>query len=366
MISTEAALLRAPGTPLSVDELRLDDPEPREVVVAVSHVGLCHSDLHYLDGRLSLELPAVLGHEAAGVVERVGSAVTGLRPGDRVVASLVPSCGQCSNCESGRPSICSRSDEVRRRARPAYTLDDGTPVARLADVGAFSRHILLRENAAVPLPDAVPARVGCLLGCCVATGVGSVVHGARVRAGSTVAVVGCGGIGSAIIQGARLSGASEVIAIDLSADRLRAARSYGATAVVDAGEREDVLRAVHEIAPGGVDFAFEAVGSARTAETATAIVRPGGTATIVGIAPPGTTLQIPAEALFFEEKRIIGSYLGSSLMHSDVREYASLYQHGALLLDEMVTEVLPLGMIDDGFELMRHGKATRVVVDLNS
>ncbi|MFC4945092.1 Zn-dependent alcohol dehydrogenase [Pseudonocardia sp. GCM10023141] len=364
-IRTEAALLRAAGEPLAVGALVVDEPEPHEVLVSVSHVGLCHSDLHYVRGTLEVELPAVLGHEVAGVVERTGADVSGLRPGDRVVVSLVPSCGRCGYCESGRPTICSRSGEVRRRPRPAYTLPDGTPVARLADVGGFSRHILVRENAAVPLPGDVPTLVGCLLGCCVATGVGAVFHGAGVRPGSSVAVIGCGGVGSAVVQGARLAGASEIVAVDLSADRLRAAMSYGATATVD-GAAPDVRAAVHAVVPGGVEFSFEAVGSGRTAELAVAILRPGGTATVVGIAPSGTTVAVPADALFVEEKRVIGSYMGSSRMHADVPEYARLYRRGALLLDEMVSEVVPLAEINDGFDFMRHGKATRVVVDMGA
>lgn len=362
---TEAALLRTPAEPLALVPLVVDAPGPHEVLVAVSHVGLCHSDLHYLRGTLGTELPAVLGHEVAGVVERTGADVTGLRAGDRVVVSLVPSCGRCVYCESGRPTICSRSTEVRRRPRPAYTLPEGTPVARLADVGGFSRHVLVRENAAVPLPDGVPTQVGCLLGCCVATGVGAVFHGAGVRPGSTVAVVGCGGVGSAVVQGARLAGASEIVAVDLSADRLHAARSYGATRTVDAAG-PDVRAAVHDVVPGGVEFSFEAVGSAPTAELAVALLRPGGTACVVGIAPSGTTVAVPADALFFEEKRVIGSYMGSSRMHADVPEYARLYRRGELLLDEMVGEVVSLAEINDGFDLMRHGKATRVVVDMDA
>lgn len=362
---TEAALLNIPGEQLVVGPLVVDEPEPHEVLVSVSHVGLCHSDLHYLRGTLDTELPAVLGHEVAGTIERTGADVTGLRPGDRVVVSLAPSCGRCVYCESGRPTICSRSTDVRARPRPAYSLPDGTPVARLADVGGFSRHVLVRENAAVPLPGDVGTRVGCLLGCCVATGVGAVFHGAGVRPGSTVAVVGCGGVGSAVVQGARLAGASEIVAVDLSADRLRAARSYGATATVDGGVA-DVPAAVRDIVPNGVEFSFEAVGSGRTAELAVALLAPGGTATVVGISPPGTSVAVPADSLFFEEKRVIGSYMGSSRMHADVPEYARLYRRGALLLDEMVGEVVPLTKINDGFALMGLGQSTRVVVDMDA
>lgn len=365
MIHTEAALFRAAGSPLEIGPVLIDDPGAGEVLVEVSHVGLCHSDLHYLEGSLTTSAPAVFGHEVAGIVTRTGSAVMGLHPGDRVVACLAPSCGRCANCEAGRPTICSRTQEVRRRAAPAMTTLDGEPVERLADVAGFSRHVLLRENAAVPLPHGIPLEVGCLLGCCIATGVGSVLRGAQVRPGSSVAIIGCGGVGSAIVQGARIAGAGEIIAIDRIPDRLRSAERFGATATIDAGA-VDVTAAVREIVPGGVDYSFEAVGSGRTAELAVAVIRSGGTATIVGIAPPGTTLSIPAEELFFEEKRVIGSYMGSSLMHTDVPEYTRLYRNKRLLLDEMVSDVIPFERINDGFDTLRDGKAIRVVLEMNA
>lgn len=362
MITTEAALLTALNEPLEFTDILVDDPQPHEVRVAVSNVGLCHSDLHYMTGTVRADLPVVVGHEVAGIVETVGEAVTSLRPGDRVVGALTPSCGLCRNCAAGHSTQCERVAEIRRRPRPAFQLPDGRAVERLGDIGAFSRHTLLRENALVRVPDEVGLHVGCLLSCCVVTGVGAVFRGARVRPGATVAVIGCGGVGSAIIQGARLAGASAIVAIDLDDARLAAARTYGATHVVNGAA--DVPAEIREALGDGVDYAFEAVGSARTAATALAVLRATGTACLVGIAPDGTELTLPAADFFFGEKRLVGSYMGSGQAREDIAQFARLYLQGRLLLDEMVTDVIPFRAIDKGFEAMRSGEVTRIVADL--
>lgn len=365
MISTEAAVLCEVNKPLAIREILVDEPGPDEVRVAVSHVGLCHSDLHYMTGTVPVETPAVLGHEVSGVVEAVGSAVTGLQPGDRVVGALTPSCGRCRNCEIGHPTQCQRVAEIRHRQRPAYQLPNGQPLARLGDVGAFSRHILMRANALTTMPDDVPLHVACLLSCCVITGIGAVFRGAEVRPGATVAVIGCGGVGSAIIQGARLAGASAIVAIDLDQARLENARTYGATHTIHGGVA-DIAAHIHTVLGDGVDYAFEAVGSARTAATALAILRATGTACLVGIAADGTELTLPASDFFFSEKRLIGSYMGSGQAHEDIAQFARLYQQGRLLLDEMVTNVIPFEQINDGFEAMKRAGVTRVVADLSA
>ncbi|GAB7006423.1 Zn-dependent alcohol dehydrogenase [Nocardioides sp. AN3] len=361
MIDTYAAVLTQPGRPLEITAIRVDDPEPHEVRVAATHVGLCHSDLHYISGALTAELPLVVGHEVAGVVEAVGEQVTSLRPGDRVTGTATPSCGRCVNCEGGRSTQCQRVAEVRRRPRPAYATLSGQPIQRLGDIGAFSQHILMRENALVRLPDDVPLQVGCLLSCCVITGVGAVFRGARVRPGSTVAVIGCGGVGSAIIQGARLAGASVIVAIDLDDVRLAAARRFGATHAINGGG--DPVAELRGLLGDGVDYAFEAVGSARTAETALRLLRPTGTACLVGVAPVGTELSIPVMDFWLEEKRLIGSYMGSGHARQDILELAQLYRHGRLQLDEMVSSIVPFAAINDGFEAMRRGDVTRIVVE---
>jgi len=365
MIKTQAAVLHAVNEPLELTTICVDDPQPQEVRVAVTHVGLCHSDLHYMTGTVSADLPVVVGHEVAGVVEAVGSAVTAFSPGDRVVGALTPSCGQCTNCEVGHSTQCQRVAEIRERPRAAFQLDDGRAIERLGDIGAFSQHILVRQNSLVLLPDDVPLHVGCLLACCVITGVGAVFRSAQIRPGSTVAVIGCGGVGSAIIQGARLAGASAIVAIDLDDARLKAALVYGATHVVN-GATADVAAAVRDQLGEGVDYSFEAVGAARTAETALSVLRPTGTACLVGIAPGGTELSLPASDFFFEEKRLIGSYMGSGQARQDIAQLARLYLDGRLLLDEMVTQVIPFHQINEGFEAMKSGDVTRIVADLQA
>jgi S-(hydroxymethyl)glutathione dehydrogenase/alcohol dehydrogenase len=365
MIETQAAVLNTVGEPLELTTIRVDDPEPHEVRLAVTHVGLCHSDLHYMTGTVPTPVPVVVGHEVAGVVEAVGSEVTSLVPGDRVVGALTPSCGRCVNCEAGHSTQCTRIEELRVRRRPAFETMDGRPIERLAAIGAFSQHILLRDNALVKLPDDVPSHVGCLLSCCIITGVGAVFRGAQVRPGSTVAVIGCGGVGSAIIQGARLAGASAIVAIDLDEDRLKAARTYGATHVINGGEG-DTVEELQRLLGDGVDYAFEAVGSARTAQTALALLRPTGTACLVGIAPMGTELSLPAIDFWYQEKKVIGSYMGSGQAREDIAQFARLYQQGRLLLDEMVSLTVPFAEINEGFEAMKSGAVTRVVVELQS
>ncbi|MGK8464629.1 Zn-dependent alcohol dehydrogenase [Nocardia cyriacigeorgica] len=362
MITTEAAVLTAVEQPLEFTEILVDDPEPNEVRLAVSNVGLCHSDLHYITGTVGADLPVVVGHEVAGVVEAVGSAVTTLRPGDRVVGALTPSCGLCRNCQVGHSTQCQRITEIRQRSRPAFQTPDGRVVHRLGDVGAFSRHTLMRENALVKVADEVSLQVGCLLSCCIITGVGAVFRGAEVRPGSTVAVIGCGGVGSAIIQGARLAGASAIVAVDLDDARLAAAETYGATHVVNGAA--DVAAEIRNLLGDGVDYSFEAVGSARTAATALEVLRPTGTACLVGIAPDGTELTLPAWNFFFSEKRLIGSYMGSGQAQEDIAQFARLYQQGRLLLDEMVSDVIGFHDIDKGFEAMKSGEVTRIVADL--
>jgi len=356
-----AAVLNRPGH-LDLETLWVDRPGPREVRVRPVAVGLCHSDLHYIDGTHTTELPEVLGHEAAGVVESVGELVTAVAVGDHVVTSLTMFCGRCRYCTSGRMSLCSERARLRVRPRPALVTGDGRPVGVMGGIGAFAELVVVHENAVTPIPHDLDLRIGSLFGCAVLTGVGAVTRAARVPVGATVAVVGCGGIGLAVLQGAVLSGASRIVAIDRSSAKLEAAREFGATDVLDSGA--DTERHLRELVPAGVDFSFEAVGRAETAELAYALLAPGGTCTVLGMVPDATPIRVPASSLYFEERRLQGAFIGSGRFTSDVPELVELHAQGRLRLDDMVTHTFDLEHVNKGFEVLASGDALRVVLDM--
>ena len=359
--AVRAAVLNEPGR-LDLETLWVDRPGPREVRVRPAAVGLCHSDLHYIDGTHTTELPEVLGHEAAGIVESIGELVTSVEVGDHVVTSLTMFCGRCRYCTSGRMSLCSERAGLRRRPRPAVVTSEGTPVGVMGGIGAFAELAVVHENAVTRIPRDLPLRIGSLFGCAVLTGVGAVTRAARVPVGATVAVVGCGGIGLAVVQGAVLSGASRIVAIDRSAAKLDAALAFGATDALtsDASTAERL----EELVSGGVDFSFEAVGRAETAELAFGLLAPGGTCTVLGMVPDETPIRVPASALYFEERRLQGAFIGSSRFTSDVPELIELYQQGRLVLDPLVTHTFGLEQINEGFGVLSSGEALRVVLDM--
>jgi len=362
--TVKAAVLREAGGPLCFEDVVLDDPLPHEVRVRVERVGLCHSDLHYVHGSLSIELPTILGHEVTGVVDAVGDAVTRFVPGDRVVATVTPACGSCSQCLAGRPTQCQRVDAVRARPRPKHFSADGTPMGALGGVGAFAEAILVTESSLALVEPTMPPEVACLLGCCITTGIGAVVHGAAVGPNDTVAVIGCGGVGISAIQGARIAGARRVIAIDAVAGKLDAAKRLGATDGIVAGSLEATVEAVHELVPGGVDHAIEAVGRTVTAELAFACLAPTGTATILGLMPEGASLSLPADALVYGDRTVRGAYMGANRFLSDVAMFTDHYRSGRLDLDSMVTQVIAFADINSGLAAMSDPDTVRVVVDM--
>ncbi|MDQ0212189.1 MULTISPECIES: Zn-dependent alcohol dehydrogenase [Arthrobacter] len=360
-----AAVLEKPGAPLQIRELLLDDPEDYEVLIRTERVGLCHSDLHYLKGSLDISLPAVLGHEVAGIVERVGSAVTRIKTGDRVVVTVTPSCGACRNCIGGRPTQCERVDSVRERHRPRLLSPDGSSVESLGGIGAFAEAFLVKEASVAAVGSDLPPQVACLLGCCISTGVGAVIHGAKVGPEDTVAVIGCGGVGIAAIQGARLAGARRIIAIDAVPAKLELARNFGATdTVVSLPDPTETLIQVRSLLPQGVSHAIEAVGRSQTAELAFSLLSPNGTATILGLMPTGSELRIPADALVYGDRHLQGAYMGANRFLSDVDMFTDHYLNNRLDLDAMVTKELPFVRINEGFEAMAEASTIRVVLNM--
>lgn len=355
-----AAVLEAPGR-LALRTLRIDRPGPGEVRVRVRVVGVCHSDLHYVDGTHATDLPEVLGHEASGEVVAVGTGVTAFAPGDRVVTSLTMFCGRCPRCLTGHLELCENRASLRARPRPALVAEDGTPVGAMGGVGAFAEEVLVRETGLARLPDGVGFDVGALFGCAVLTGVGAVTRCARVEVGDTVLVIGCGGIGLAAIAGARLAGASRIVAVDVSPAKLDAARRFGATDALASG---DIPRDVRALLGGGVDHAFEAVGRRELVEAGLAALRPGGTCVMLGMVPDATPIQVTPSDLYFHEKRLTGAFIGSSRFPVDIPRWAELYRQGRLPLDELITHRFPLSRLGEAFAALASGEALRAVVEL--
>jgi S-(hydroxymethyl)glutathione dehydrogenase/alcohol dehydrogenase len=355
-----AVLNTIPGA-LEIEELSIDKPKGREVLVRTTHSGLCHSDLHFMDGVWTGTTPMVMGHEGAGIVEAVGSDVTHVKPGDHVIACLSAFCGQCRFCLSGRPHLCLNRDAIMSRDEPALRRTDRTPVPPFAGLGTFAEEMLLHENAVVKIRDEMPLDTAALIGCGVTTGLGAVLNTAKVPPGSSVVVVGCGGIGLAAVQGARLASASPIIAVDVEPAKLDTARLLGATHTVNARDG-DPVEAVRELTGGGVDYAFEAIGTKQTAEQCFAMLTRGGSAIIIGMVPLGSKLEVSASDLL-GEKSLRGSLMGSNRFRIDMPYYCELYLDGRLKLDEMVSAHRPLEEINEGYDQMRKRVGTRTVID---
>jgi S-(hydroxymethyl)glutathione dehydrogenase/alcohol dehydrogenase len=357
----KAAVLHESRGRLAIEALALDDDlMPSEVRVRLSFSGLCHSDLHFIEGENSTELPIVLGHEAAGVVEAVGDAVTYVQPGDHVITCLSLFCGECRYCLSGRPSICSGRAALSARPRPALTNARGEAIARLSNLGAFAEEMVVHEHMVAKIRPEMPLDAAALLGCGVITGVGAALRTAKIEPGSSAVIVGCGGIGLAAVQGARLAGASPIIAVDIADEKLELAMKVGATHTVNAS-REDPVLAVRELTGGGVDYSFEAIGRTQTVEQAVGMLTNGGVATVIGVLPEGTTIHLPSSALL-REKRLQASSMGSNRFRSDLPWLCDLYLQGRLKLDEVVTARRPIEEINEGYDDMRAGRGTRTLL----
>jgi S-(hydroxymethyl)glutathione dehydrogenase/alcohol dehydrogenase len=357
----KAAVLREVNRPLEVEEVQIDTPGPREVLVRTRASGVCHSDLHYVEGKYSIKMPAILGHEAAGTVEAVGDQVTYIKPGDPVIMCLSVFCGHCEYCLRGQPNLCTRTDVVRGSDEPPRLSKHGEAITQMAQLGSYAEMMLVHEHAVVRAGDDLPFDRLALIGCGVTTGVGAVLNTAKVSPGSTVAVVGCGGVGLSAVQGAALAGALRVIAIDAVETKLTMARQMGATDVIDASAGE-VVQKVLDLTDGGVDYSFEAIGLKETAEQCYQMLRPGGAATIIGMIPEGTKIEIDAGTFLRRDRKLQGSSMGSNRFRIDMPRYIEFYRQGRLKLDEMVSQHMKLEQLNQAFEDMKQGNVARSVI----
>jgi alcohol dehydrogenase len=350
--------------PLTIDEVELALPGRGEVLVKIAAAGLCHSDLSVIDGNRPRPTPMARGHEAAAVVVETGADVDDLAKGDHVVLVFVPSCGHCEPCATGRPALC----EPAAAANAAGTLLSGArritrrgvPVHHHLGVSAFAEYATVSRRSLVKIDRSVPLDHAALFGCAVLTGVGAVVNTARVTAGSTVAVVGLGGVGLAALLGAIAAGAERIVAVDLSPQKLALAKQLGATDGFEAGA--DAAVKIRDATRGGVDFALEMAGSVKALELAYRITRRGGTTVTAGLPPPSAMLQVPAVNLVAEERTLKGSYIGTSVPSRDLPRYLGLFQRGRLPVDRLLTDRLRLDQINEGFDRLREGKAVRQII----
>lgn len=366
MRTMRAALLEAAGRPLAlVADVRIAPPTAGQVRVRVTHCGVCHSDLSIADGVFPAPVPIVLGHEAAGVVEEVGADVQGIAPGDSVVLTPMPPCGTCYWCVRGEPGVCVNAAGIMTNAHRDGTtglMRGGETVYRGVGLGAFGEYVVVPATGAVKLPADVPREVACVIGCAVQTGVGAVFNTARVEPGATVLVLGAGGIGLSIVQGARLAGAARIVVSDPIDARREAALRLGATDAIDPGA-EDVLGRVQALTGVGVDYAFDAVGRAALIQLGVAATRSGGTTVCVGAAPIDESVTIAPAALFtVSEKKLVGCTLGSSNSLREIPRLVALWQAGRLDLEALVTRRRPLAEVNEAFADMRAGRGIRTVL----
>ena len=359
----KAAIMHAPHTPLTIEEVSVAKPKRREVIVRTAFAGLCHSDLHFMEDLYPIPTPVILGHESAGVIEEVGEDVTGLKPGDHVITCLSVFCGTCEYCTTGHPNLCSNTEvKLMPGAARRYTWK-GQVVNQFANLSSYAEQMLVHENAVVKIDADIPLDRAALVGCGVMTGVGAVFNAAKVEPGSTVAVIGCGGVGMSAVNGAALAGASRIIAIDTVSTKLDKAREMGATDVVNASNA-DPVEAVIEMTGGGVHYSFEALGTKDTAEQSFRMLRPGGLATIIGMVPFGVKIELHG-ADFLRDRKIQGTSMGGNRFRVDMPRLLTLWRQGKLKLDSMITGHIRLDQINEGFAAMKTGAPVRNLIKFN-
>ncbi len=357
-----AAVLYNVSSKLEIETLSIDKPGENEVLVRLAASGLCHTDLHFMEGHLHTELPVVLGHEAAGIVEAVGNGVSYVVPGDHVIACLSVFCGACAQCLTGSPAICDNPQSTDRSAQSAPRLRKGDqPVGQFMRLGAFAEQILVHQNAIVKVSRDIPLDRAALIGCGVTTGLGAVFNTAKVEPGATVAVFGCGAIGLNVIQGAKLAGAARIFAVDISAGKLTMAENFGATDRINAKEGDPVAQIMEATSGKGVGYSFEAIGNAVTANQSFMCLSKGGTSTIIGLMGSDEKVSLPG-LHFLAERKMQGCDMGSNRFRIDMPKYVQFYLDGRINLDDMLSETITLDEINQGFDAMKAGETVRSVV----
>ncbi|WP_417519135.1 Zn-dependent alcohol dehydrogenase [Minwuia sp.] len=356
----KAAVCRAFGQPLSIEEVEVAPPGPGEIRVKMAACAICHSDIFFADGAWGGDLPAVYGHEAAGIVETVGDGVSGLAVGDHVVVTLIRSCGQCPSCAVGMQVTCDAQFPLDT-ASPIRTTA-GEPLGHGLRTGAFAEYVTVDHSQAVAIPKEIPLDAASLLACGVITGFGAVANTARIEAGSTVAVIGAGGVGLNSVQGAALNGASLIVAIDIADDKLAAAKTFGATHTLNS-RSDDLKTAIADLTAGkGVDYVFATVGVKQAIAQCFDIAAPGGAIVLVGMPPSGDLIDLDPGTVAALNQRILGSKMGTARIQVDIPYLITLYQQGRLKLDELITGRYPLDRINEAFDSVRRGEALRNVI----
>ena len=360
----KAAVLRAPHAPMEIEEVQVAKPGPREVLVRTVATGLCHSDLHYLDGHYATPLPTILGHETAGIVEQVGEGVIGLAPGDRVIACLSVFCGHCRHCVSGRPYACASGETERPADAPPRLSRGSERLHQFYNLSAFAEQLLVHEHALVRIDrEEMPLDRAALIGCGVTTGVGAVINTAKVEPGANCVVFGLGGIGLNVIQGLRLAGANMIVGVDLNDDKKEWGERFGMTHFVNPSKVEgDLVAHLVELTRGGADYSFECIGNTKVMRQALECAHKGwGQSIIIGVAGAGQEISTrPFQLVTGRSWR--GTAFGGARGRTDVPKIVDWYMQGKIEIDPMITHILPLERINEGFDLMHEGKSIRSVV----
>ena len=357
----KAAVLIEPGKPLVIEQVNISNPGPHEVLIRTVACGLCHSDLHFIEGTYPHPLPAIPGHEAAGIVEAVGSEVRTVKVGDAVITCLSAFCGHCEYCVTGRMSLCLGAETRRKPGEaPRLTRPDGSPVAQMLNLSAYAEMMLIHEHACVAINPEMPLPQASVIGCAVTTGAGTIFNACKVTPGETVAVIGCGGVGLATINAAKIAGAGRIIAADPMPEKRALAMKLGATDVIDA-MADDAAKQIQELTKGGVDHAIEAVGRPASGELAVKSLKRGGTATILGMMPLQHSVGLSAMDLL-SGKKLQGAIMGGNRFPVDIPRLVDFYMRGLLDLDSIISETIPLEQINEGFDKMKRGDAARSVI----